>query len=250
MNEQDPVAIVTGATGTIGVAIASRLLAEGWSVALTARTLDDLDEVRDGLGNHDATRISVHGHDVSDPIRCHSVVDEVVGRHGHLDALVNNAGIMVRRNALDTSVDEWNRVLTVNLTGAFIMAQAAYPHLSKSTRGSVVSMSSTHGLLAAHGNIAYSTSKAALIHLTRLLALEWATAGIRVNAVAPTVVPSRQNFALLADPEYVSRKMAAIPMGRPVDANHVAAAVFYLMSDDAASTTGQTLVLDGGESLP
>ena len=112
-----------------------------------------------------------------------------------------------------------------------------------------MSVSSTHAFLAAKNSIAYSTSKAGISHLTRLLALEWAGVGIRVNAVAPTVVPSPMTADVLADPAYIERKMAAIPLGRPIPAEHVAAAIAYLASDDAASTTGQVLVLDGGESL-
>lgn len=249
MSERRPAALVTGGTGTIGVAIAERLVRDGWSVTLTARRTDELAEVHRALEPSIGRHVSVRGHDVSDADECRAVVAEVAREHGGLDGLVNNAGTMLRRSALETSLEEWNHVLAVNLTGMFTMCTEAHPWLAASERGAVVSTSSTHGLLAARGNIAYSTSKAAMIHLTRLLALEWAADGIRVNAVAPTVVPSRQNFELLADPAYVERKLGAIPLGKPVAAEHVAAATAYLLSPDAGSTTGQTLVLDGGESL-
>jgi NAD(P)-dependent dehydrogenase (short-subunit alcohol dehydrogenase family) len=249
MSAASPVVLVTGGSGAIGTAIAQRLLRDGWWVALTARHLDDLEDVRESMPAELRGRVSLYQHDVSDPDQCREVVRQVAAEHEGLDALVNNAGTMVRKTALETSLEDWNRVLSVNLTGAFLMATACYDLLADSARGAVVSTSSTHGILAAKGNIAYSTSKAGLDHLTRLLALEWAEAGIRVNAVAPTVVPSRQNYELLADPAYVARKIGAIPLGRPVAAEHVAAAIAYLLSDDAGSTTGQTLVLDGGESL-
>lgn len=244
-----PVAIVTGATGTIGVAIAERLLHEGWALVLTARSADELEDVHASLPSDARERVAIQSHDVSDAAQCRAVVDLALELHGRLDGLVNNAGTMLRATSLETSLAEWNRVLTVNLTGMFLMSTAAYEPLAASGRGAIVSTSSTHGTLAAKGNAAYSTSKAGMNHLTRILALEWAPAGIRVNAVAPTVVPSRQNYELLADPAYVARKMSAIPLGRPVDAEHVAAATAYLLSSDAGSTTGQTLILDGGESL-
>jgi NAD(P)-dependent dehydrogenase (short-subunit alcohol dehydrogenase family) len=243
------VAIVTGAAGAMGTAIVARLLAQGAFVAVA-----DLD----GAAAHAAVAAlpaSVRDRamgielDVRSDDSCANAISTVVRTFGRLDLLVNNAGIMARSNALATDTELFQKILDVNLTGAFRMARAAFEPLAAAPAGAVVSVSSTHAFLAAKNSIAYSTSKAALSHLTRLLALEWAEYGIRVNAVAPTVVPSAMTDDVLADPAYVARKMAAIPLGRPIPAAHVAAAVAYLASNDAASTTGQILVLDGGESL-
>ncbi|MDI2099145.1 SDR family NAD(P)-dependent oxidoreductase [Ruicaihuangia caeni] len=244
-----PVALVTGGSGGIGRVILQELLDADWNVALagtdqtkiTAAALDVSDEHRD--------RVSAHVVNVREQASCETLAAEVGERHGRLDALVNNAGVMVRKNALDTSVDDWDYVLSTNLTGAFLMSKACYPLLKESRNGSIVSISSTHAILAAHGSIAYSVSKAGISHLTRLLALEWAGVGIRVNAVGPTVVPSPMTDDVLADPAYRQRKFAAIPLGRPIEPEHVAAAVSYLISPAAGSTTGQTLIIDGGESL-
>lgn len=243
------VAIVTGAAGAMGTAIAARLLERGALVALA-----DLDgaAVRGAVAALSPSRRGrAQGFevDVRSDASCAQLVSDVLDAFGHLDLLVNNAGIMARNNALSTDTELFQKVLDVNLTGAFRMARAAFEPLKASPTSSVISVSSTHAFLAAKNSIAYSTSKAALSHLTRLLALEWAEFGIRVNAVAPTVVPSAMTDDVLADPAYVARKMAAIPLGRPIPAAHVAAAISYLASADAGSTTGQILVLDGGESL-
>jgi NAD(P)-dependent dehydrogenase (short-subunit alcohol dehydrogenase family) len=226
------VALVTGAGGAIGQAVCARLRAQGATVAGA-----DLDPSG-----------SDHALDVRSDASCAAVVDTVLERHGALDVLVNAAGIMVRADALGTDTAVWSAVLDVNLTGAYRMARAAHSALQVSERPAIVSVSSTHAFLAAKRSIAYSTSKAGLSHLTRLLALEWAP-HIRVNAVAPTVVPSAMSAEVLADPEYRARKFAAIPLGYPVPAADVAAAVGFLAGPEVRSVTGQVLVLDGGESL-
>ncbi|GAA2635368.1 SDR family NAD(P)-dependent oxidoreductase [Paractinoplanes durhamensis] len=230
-------ALITGAAGAIGQAIAAALGATGMRLALA-----DTDVA--ALAPPANERTTIHRLDVTDEASCAAVVAAVDG----LSLLVNAAGIMVRRTALETDVATFQHVLDVNLTGAYRMAKAAHPALA-ANGGAIVSISSTHAFLAAKNSLAYGVSKAGLSHLTRLLALEWAADGIRVNAVAPTVVPSAMTADVLADPGYVDRKMAAIPLGAPIAAAHVAAAVAYLASPAAASTTGQILVLDGGESL-
>ncbi len=242
------VVLLTGAAGGLGRAIARRLLDEGHDLALADLDPAGLAEAVALLGGQ-AERVSTHVLDVTDDASCASTVAAALAAHGRLDALVNNAGVMVRRDALGTDTATWQRVLDVNLTGAFRMARAAYAALCDSGSGAIVSISSTHAFLAAKNSIAYSVSKAGISHLTRLLALEWAEAGIRVNAVAPTVVPTPMTDDVLADPAYVARKMAAIPLHAPIAPAHVAGAIAYLLSPDAASTTGQVLVLDGGESL-
>ena len=243
------VAIVTGAAGAMGTAIVARLLERGALVALADIDRDAVHAALAALTPSRRDRAAAFTLDVRDDDSCARLVADVIDHFGHLDLLVNNAGIMARNNALTTDTELFQKILDVNLTGAFRMARAAFEPLKASASGAVISVSSTHAFLAAKNSIAYSTSKAALSHLTRLLALEWAEFGIRVNAVAPTVVPSAMTDDVLADPAYIARKMAAIPLGQPIPAAHVAAAIGYLASADAGSTTGQILVLDGGESL-
>ncbi|WP_353808786.1 SDR family NAD(P)-dependent oxidoreductase [Agromyces sp. SYSU T00194] len=232
-------ALVTGAGGGVGGELVARLLAEGASVVpadLAAPTLPDA-----------APGIAL---DVTDDDSCAAAVESAVERLGGLDLLVNAAGVMVRKDALATDTATWQGVLDVNLSGVYRMSRAAFAPLAASDRAAIVSISSTHAFLAAKNSIAYSVSKAGVSHLTRLLALEWAEHRIRVNAVAPTVVPSPMTADVLADPAYLARKFTAIPLGEPIPAAAVAGAVAYLASPDAAQITGQVLVLDGGESLP
>ncbi|MBB2946499.1 NAD(P)-dependent dehydrogenase (short-subunit alcohol dehydrogenase family) [Actinoplanes lutulentus] len=243
-----PAALVTGAAGAIGQATAAALGAAGMRLALADTDETALDAAVAKLPPHLRERTTAHRLDVTDDASCAEVVAAAVSAHGTLSLLVNGAGVMVRDTALQTSVATFQRVLDVNLTGAYRMSRAAHAALA-GDGGAIVSISSTHAFLAAKGSFAYGVSKAGLSHLTRLLALEWAEDGIRVNAVAPTVVPSAMTEDVLADPGYVNRKMAAIPLGAPIAPEHVAAAVAYLASPGAASTTGQILVLDGGESL-
>ncbi|MFD1507197.1 SDR family oxidoreductase [Georgenia yuyongxinii] len=244
-----PVALITGAGGGIAKSIVSRLLGEGWRLELADLDPAQVEQALAELPQADRDRVRVHRLDVTDEDSCLRVAQDSAARSGGLDALINAAGIMIRRDANATTSGDWRRVLDVNLTGAFFMAKACYPALRASDRAAIVSVSSSHAVLAARGSVAYSVSKAGLSHLTRLLALEWAPDQIRVNAVAPTVVPSPMTADVLADPAYVDRKLAAIPLGRPIQPEHVAAATSYLLSPDSGSTTGQTLLLDGGESL-
>ncbi len=245
---QGATALITGAGGGMGRAIARRLLDEGARVVLADLSASALDVAIQSLGA-DRERLATVVLDVTSDDSCAGAVSFALERFGELDILINGAGIMARKDALATDTALFQGILDVNLTGSYRMARAAYEALTRSENPSIVSVSSTHAFLAAKNSIAYSTSKAGISHLTRLLALEWATVGIRVNAVAPTVVPTNMTTDVLADPSYVARKMAAIPLGHPIPAEDVAAAIAYLCSSDAASTTGQILVLDGGESL-
>lgn len=231
-------ALVTGAAGGVGREIVARLSADGHRVVAADLQASDVPGA--------ASTVTL---DVSDETSCAAAVTHAVETLGGLDLLVNAAGIMVRQDALATDVSTWQRVLDVNLTGAFRMARAAFEPLAASPQGAIVSVSSTHAFLAAKNSIAYSVSKAGLSHLTRLLALEWAEHRIRVNAVAPTVVPSPMTADVMADPAYLARKFTAIPLGEPIPAAAVAGGVAYLASADAAQITGHVLVLDGGESL-
>lgn len=231
-------ALVTGAGGGVGGEIVARLAADGARVVAA--------DLHGGAVPHAVASLRL---DVTDDAACTTAVADAVDALGGLDLLVNAAGIMVRQDALTTDVDTWQRVIDTNLTGAFRMSRAAFAPLSESPVASIVSISSTHAFLAAKNSIAYSVSKAGLSHLTRLLALEWAEHRIRVNAVAPTVVPSPMTADVLADPAYLARKFTAIPLGEPIPAAAVAGAVAYLASGDAAQITGHVLVLDGGESL-
>ena len=227
------VAIVTGGARGIGYAIARKFLAQGYRVAIF-----DLNAVELG----DAFSLQC---DVSDPAQVANSVARVVERYGRIDALVNNAGIAVFKPLLETSYEEWQRVLAVNLNGPFLCTQACAPVMLKSGGGAVVNISSISGLRASTLRVAYGTSKAALDHLTKQQAAELGNLGIRVNAVAPGPVDTAMakavhSAAIRADYH------DAIPLNRYGTEDEIAAAVVFLCSDDASYINGQTLAVDGG----
>src|SRR5690606_23107893 len=167
---------------------------------------------------------------------------------GALDVLVNNAGTTLRRGALEVTREEWNEVLGVMLTGTFFMTQQMARHLVATGRpGCIVSLASTHGLVGLAERSTYGIAKGGIIQMTRMLAIEWAAHGIRVNAVAPGTIATPSRMAYFdANPEARARMTARVPSGRFGLPEEVAAAVAYLASPEAAYVTGQTLVIDGG----
>ncbi|MER7316321.1 SDR family NAD(P)-dependent oxidoreductase [Streptomyces halstedii] len=236
------VALVTGAARGIGAAVATRLAELGATVA--AADILPEDQWQDALpadGPH--TR---HHLDITSARSCRRTVDEVVAAHGKLNHLVNNAGIVRRGAAATTSEEDFGLVIDVNLTGTFRMSRAAYPALRAADEASVVNMGSTNGHIAVLDTLAYCVSKAGVMHMARVLALEWAPDGIRVNAVGPTIVPTAMTEDVRADGAYMADKLAGIPLGRMAEARDVALAVAHLLSPAAAMTTGQTVFVDGG----
>jgi len=224
------VALVSGAASGIGAAVAGRLAAEGATVAGC-----DITESTEGIVC-----------DVRDPEACTSTVATVLDRHGRLDILANVAGIGISRLIGELTPEEWRRVIDVNLTGTFLLSQAALPALLE-TRGTIVNMGSVAGLRATPYNAAYCASKGGVIMLTKSMAIELAKAGVRVNAVCPASVdtPFLRNFELPEGADMALLTRAASPMGKLVDPDEVAGAVAYLASDDAATISGTTLVIDG-----
>ncbi|ALC31396.1 MULTISPECIES: SDR family NAD(P)-dependent oxidoreductase [Streptomyces] len=235
------VALVTGAARGIGAAIAVRLAELGATVA--AADILPVERWEDALPDGPHTR---HHLDITSMDSCREAVDGVRQAHGRLDHLVNNAGIVRRGPAATTTEKDFAQVIDVNLTGTFRMSRAAYPVLRESPAASVVNIGSTNGHIAVLDTLAYCISKAGVMHMARVLALEWAPDGIRVNAVGPTIVPTAMTEDVRSDSSYMRDKMAGIPLGRMADARDVALAVAHLLSPAAAMTTGQTIFVDGG----
>jgi NAD(P)-dependent dehydrogenase (short-subunit alcohol dehydrogenase family) len=237
------VALVTGAARGIGLATAKRFLAEGWRVALLDIEHELLNDAVASLKQAENTLALPC--DVSDAAGVAAAVDAVEQRFGRLDALVNNAGVAVFAPLLETSDADWSRILAVNLTGPFLCAKAAAPLMREHGGGAIVNITSISAVRASTLRSAYGTSKAGLAHLTKQLAVELASLGIRVNAVAPGPVDTAMakavhTAAIRADYH------DAIPLNRYGLEEELAEAIFFLSCDRASYITGQILAVDGG----
>jgi NAD(P)-dependent dehydrogenase (short-subunit alcohol dehydrogenase family) len=237
------VALVTGAARGIGLAVAKRFLADGWRVALLDIEAELLTKSVAELAVTDRA-IGLHC-DVSDAKAVAGAFAEVGRRFGRLDALVNNAGIAVFAPLMETSEADWGRVFEVNLTGPFLCTKAAVPLMREHDGGSIVNITSISAVRASTLRSAYGTSKAGLAHLTKQLAVELASLGIRVNGVAPGPVDTAMAKAVHS-PEIRADYHDAIPLNRYGLEEELAEAVFFLCSDRASYITGQILAVDGG----
>lgn len=241
-------ALVTGASYGVGAATAAALARDGFDVAVTATKVDHLAETVKAVQGMDGRAVAL-----ALDLRVTSSIEQAVTATtqalGRLDVLVNNAGANLRRRAAEVTLAEWDEVMAVNVRGTFFLSQQAARHfIAAGNGGCIITIASTHGLVGAAERSTYGISKAALIGMTRMLAVEWAEHGIRVNAIAPgrlaTSSPSRAEKG--ADQAYMDAMLKRIPLHRLASAEEVAAAVTYLASPAAVSMTGQVLVLDGG----
>ncbi|MGD7003456.1 SDR family NAD(P)-dependent oxidoreductase [Corynebacterium halotolerans] len=236
----DRVALITGGARGQGLAHAHRLADEGASVYISDVLQDEGELAAESLRGKG---LDVHFHflDVSDPGSWDDMFSVIKTGHGKLDVLVNNAGIINVAPIEKESLEAWTRILNVNLTGAFLGIQTMLPLLREADAAAVVNTSSIFGPSGAAGYAAYASSKAGLLGLTKVAALELASEGIRVNALVPGGVSTELN-ALEPDGGVVPET----PMGRRADVSELAAAVAYLASSDASFVTGTELVVDGG----
>jgi NAD(P)-dependent dehydrogenase (short-subunit alcohol dehydrogenase family) len=237
------VALITGAARGIGLATAKRFLAEGWAVALLDIEDTQLREAAASLA--DPVNVLTLHCDVSDASAVNATMARINERFGRLDALINNAGVAVFKPILETADDEWDRVLAVNLTGPFLCIKAAAPFMREHGGGAIVNITSISGLRASTLRVAYGTSKAGLAHLTKQAAVELASLGIRVNAVAPGPVDTAMAKAVHS-PAIRADYHDAIPLNRYGLEEELAEAIFFLCSERASYITGQLLAVDGG----
>jgi glucose 1-dehydrogenase len=249
--------LVTGGTSGIGQAIAVRFAEFGANVAINyrsrpedaAETEQQVEACVAKVQRMGVKDVIVRG-DVSKEEDVVGLFGETVDKLGGLDVLINNAGIQISRPSHELSADDFDRVLGVNLRGAFLCAREAIKHfLAENKPGVITNISSVHQRIPKPNYLGYSVSKGGMQNMTTTLALEYAAQGIRVNAVGPGATITPINRAWVDDPEKAEQVTSHIPIPRPGTADEMAAVVCFLASDDAAYITGQTIFVDGGLTL-
>lgn len=237
------VAIITGAARGIGLATALKFLDEGWRVALLDRNRETLTQAMEDIGQRNGA-MPIFA-DVSDPEQVCRAIEETETAFGRLDALVNNAGIANFKPVLETSFEEWSEIMATNLNGPFLCTNAAAPVMLKTGGGAVVNIASISGFRASTLRVAYWTSKAGVLHLTKQQAAELGNLGIRVNAVCPGPVDTAMAMKVHT-PEIRADYHANIPLNRYGLETEIAEAIFFLCSEKASYVNGQYLAVDGG----
>lgn len=243
--------IVTGAGSGIGRATALRFAQEGAEVILVGRTGQTLEDTVEQFP-HDNTWIHTDNYliitcDISDQSQVQEMVQCVMNKFGKIDILVNNAGIAVQGKITELSDEDWQSAIDTNLNGTFYVCKAAMPHLIAS-RGCIVNVSSLSGIGGDWNMAAYNAAKAGVSNLTRTLALDHGSDGVRVNAVNPSVTKTDMTSAIQGNDEKTDKFLARCPLGRLATPEDIAAAITFLTSDDAAMITGINLPVDGGVS--
>ncbi|HVM82678.1 MAG TPA: 3-oxoacyl-[acyl-carrier-protein] reductase [Candidatus Binatia bacterium] len=236
-------ALVTGASGGIGGAIAKALHAQGATVALSGTRREALETVAAELG----ARAHVLPCDLGDPAATDALAKDAEAAMGKLDILVNNAGLTRDNLAMRMKDEEWQKVLDVNLTAGFRLARAAMRGMMKRRFGRIIGITSVVGVTGNPGQANYAAAKAGMIGMTKALAQELASRAITANCVAPGMIETAMTEVLTEDQK--ARILQAIPAGRLGSSAEIAAAVVYLASDEAAYVTGQTIHVNGGMAM-
>jgi NAD(P)-dependent dehydrogenase (short-subunit alcohol dehydrogenase family) len=242
------VCLITGGTSGLGKAISLGFARAGAKVVAGSTSAGKVDAMRKELGEgHDAIQI-----DVADEKSVAAAIDHTIKKYGRLDAVVNAAGVIQRKPSLEVSVEEFERIVRINLTGSFIVARNAARVMkdqaadARGHRGSIVFIASLNSYISLSEVLAYASSKSGVLGLIRGLANEWARLGIRVNGIAPGLFPTDLNRSLIENTPRGDFMKEHTPQGRFGDAEELVGAAIYLVSPASSFTAGQTLIIDGG----
>ena len=238
-------ALITGGSRGLGRAMAVALAAEGAAIALVAR---DAEKLKESAAAVEAAggKASLHLADVADEGQVAALEREIAAKYGKIQILINNAGINLRKGITEFTLEEWNRVINTNLTSVFLMCRAFVPHLRGQGWGRIINMTSIMSHVSLPGRAAYSSTKTALLGMTRALALELAPDGITVVGISPGPFGTEMNTALMQNPEINAQFLSKIPVGRWGKVEEIGALARFLCSDEAGFITGTDILIDGG----
>ncbi len=240
------VALVTGGTGGLGSAIAVGLAAAGADVAIADTNLERSAEILSEIEGHGRKGLALLT-DVTDARAVQAATDSLVSEFGRIDILVNSHGVTKRMPSVDFPEEEWQRIIAVNLTGVFLCCQIVCRVMIRQGSGTIINLASIGGVVALPMSVAYCASKGGVVQLTRTLGVEWASLGVRVNAIAPCSFNTPMVRRILdAEPEYRQRVVDKIPLGRVGEPREIVGTVLYLASAASAMVTGTILSVDGG----
>ncbi|HJP50801.1 MAG TPA: SDR family oxidoreductase [Pseudomonadales bacterium] len=237
-------AIVTGASRGLGRAIAEALYEQGVRLLAAARSIDQLKN----LESRDPERIRAVQCDMQDRAAVAALPATAISSFGRIDIVVNNAGIAPAGKFVEHDDALWQKVMAVNVLAPVALARAAGVHMLKQGSGKIINIASTSGILGKSTLVAYSSSKGALLQMTKALGAEWASRGVQVNAIAPGAFETDAQRLVLESPEILKRRLGKIPQRRMGTAEEIGPLVCYLASQKSSFITGSVLVIDGGES--
>ena len=241
----DKVAVIVGGTSGIGLAIAKGMAEAGADVVATSRRTDLVEAAASEIEGRGRRSLRVSS-DVSDRASLQNVLDESIRAFGKVDILVNSAGRTKRAPTLDFSEEDWNDIIDTNLTGTLRASQIFGRHMLERESGSIINIASLSTFVALYEVAAYSASKAAVASLTKSLAIEWASRGVRVNAIAPGVFRTALNQKLLDETERGREFLLRTPMRRFGNVDELAGVAIFLASDAASFVNGEIIAVDGG----
>ena len=245
-NLNGKVALISGGNRGLGYEMAKALGEAGAALAIAARDSHRNKEAADKLQDIDRVKCISLTCDVTDEKEVSETVVKTFDEYGRIDILINSAGINIRGPINKLTPNEFRKVQEVNVTGTWLMCQATAPFMRKNNYGRVINIGSTLSLIAFPDRTPYATSKGAVLNLTRALAMEWATSGIRVNAILPGAFATEMNTVLLNDPEKCKAFLSNVPMGRWGELYEIGGIARFLASDAASYVTGASFVIDGG----